>query len=142
MLLGLLYGENDFQRSLMITNTAGWDTDCNSGNLGCLLGIKNGLAGLETGPDWRGPVADQMFMPTADGGRTITDAVRETYAVVNSGRSLAGAQPLAPKNGARFHFDLPGASRFTITGLLRAAPRALPPRRSSHRARPRWTPTI
>jgi len=109
MLLGLLYGENDFQRSLMITNTAGWDTDCNSGNLGCLLGIKNGLAGLETGPDWRGPVADQIFMPTADGGRTITDAVRETYAVVNSGRSLAGATPLAPKNGARFHFDLPGA---------------------------------
>ena len=109
IMLGLLYGENDFQRALMITNTAGWDTDCNSGNVGCLLGIKNGLAGLETGPDWRGPVADQMFMPTADGGRTITDAVRETYAIVNSGRALAGAEPHAPKNGARFHFDLPGA---------------------------------
>ena len=49
--LGLLYGDDDFQRSLMITNTSGWDTDCNSGNLGCLLGIKNGLAGLEAGPD-------------------------------------------------------------------------------------------
>ena len=29
----------------MIVNTCGWDTDCNSGNVGCLLGIKNGLAG-------------------------------------------------------------------------------------------------
>jgi ADP-ribosylglycohydrolase len=41
----LLYGDDDFQKSLMIVNTSGWDTDCNSGNLGCLLGIKNGLAG-------------------------------------------------------------------------------------------------
>lgn len=109
IMLGLLYGADDFQRSLMITNTAGWDTDCNSGNVGCLLGIKNGLAGLETGPDWRGPVADQILMPTADGGRTITDALRETFAIVNIGRALADAAPLAPKNGARFHFDLPGA---------------------------------
>jgi hypothetical protein len=44
IILGLLYGEGDFQKSLMICNTAGWDTDCNSGNLGCLLGIRNGLA--------------------------------------------------------------------------------------------------
>lgn len=109
VMLGLLCGRDDFQRSLMITNTAGWDTDCNSGNVGCLLGIKNGLAGLETGPDWRAPVADQMFLPTADGGRTITDAVREAYVIVNIGRALVGAKPLAPKNGARFHFDLPGA---------------------------------
>ena len=42
----LLHGENDFQKSLMIVNTCGWDTDCNSGNVGCLMGIKNGLAEL------------------------------------------------------------------------------------------------
>jgi hypothetical protein len=71
----LLHGDDDFQKSLMIVNTCGWDTDCNSGNVGCLLGIKNGLAGLNKGPDWRGPVADRMYLPTADGGRAITDAV-------------------------------------------------------------------
>jgi ADP-ribosylglycohydrolase len=107
--LGLLYGDGDFQRSLMITNTAGWDTDCNSGNLGCLLGIRNGLAGIDAGPDWRGPLADRLFLPTADGGRAITDAVRETFFVVNAGRALAGEPPLAPKGGARFHFELPGS---------------------------------
>jgi ADP-ribosylglycohydrolase len=109
IILSLLYGEDDFQRSLMIVNTAGWDTDCNSGNVGCLLGIKNGLIGLEAGPDWRGPVADRLYLPTADGGRAITDAVRETYHVVNVGRALAGKAPLAPKGGARFHFELPGS---------------------------------
>jgi len=89
IILSLLYGGDDFQKSLMIVNTSGWDTDCNSGNVGCLLGIKNGLAGLETGPDWRGPVADRLYLPTADGGRTISDGVIETYHVVNIGRALA-----------------------------------------------------
>ncbi len=109
ILLGLLYGDDDVQKSLMITATAGWDTDCNAGNVGCLLGIKNGLAGIDAGPDWRGPVADRLYLPTADGGRAVTDAVRETYAVVNIGRTLAGEAPLAPKHGARFHFELPGS---------------------------------
>ena len=109
ILLALLHGNDDFQRSLMIANTAGWDTDCNSGNVGCLMGIKNGLAGLEAGPDWRGPVADRLFLPTADGGRCITDAVRETYSLVHVGRGLAGHAPATPKEGARFHFSLPGS---------------------------------
>ncbi len=105
----LLHGDDDFQKSLMIVNTSGWDTDCNSGNVGCLLGIKNGLCGLETGPDWRGPVADRLYLSTADGGRAITDAAIETHYIVNVGRGLAGEAPLAPKDGARFHFELPGA---------------------------------
>jgi hypothetical protein len=109
IILGLLYGAGDFQKSLMITNTAGWDTDCNSGNIGCLLGIRNGLAGFDLGPDWRGPVADRLYLPTADGGRVISDALIESYAIANSGRALQGLPPLAPKGGARFHFSLPGS---------------------------------
>lgn len=107
--MGLLYGGDDLQRALMITNTAGWDTDCNAANVGCLLGIKNGLAAFDAGPDWRGPVADRLYLPTADGGRAITDALTETYHVVNMARRHHGESPLAPKNGAKFHFSLPGA---------------------------------
>ena len=109
MIFSLLYGDDDFQRTLMIVNTSGWDTDCNSGNIGCLLGIKDGLAGLATGPDYRGPVADRLYIPTADGGNAITDAVTQTVRLVNSGRALQGMAPIAPKDGARYHFDLPGA---------------------------------
>jgi len=107
--LALLYGDNSFQKSLMIVNTCGWDTDCNSGNVGCLMGIKNGLAGIEAGPDWRSPVADRIYISSADGGRCITDAAAEAYAIINIGRALDGQPPLAPKNGARFHFTLPGS---------------------------------
>src|SRR5919201_919381 len=100
----LLYGDGNFQKSLLIANTSGWDTDCNSGNVGCLLGIRGGLAAIEAAPDWRGPVADRLYISSADGGRAISDAVRETYPVVNAGRALAGAPTVAPKGGAGFHF--------------------------------------
>ena len=39
IIMSLLFGENNFQKSLMIANTAGCDTDCNSGNVVCILGI-------------------------------------------------------------------------------------------------------
>jgi hypothetical protein len=94
---------------MMIVNTSGWDTDCNSGNLGCLLGIRDGLAAFEGDVDWRGPVADRMYVPTADAGAGVTDAVTETMKIVNIGRALAGLKPVAPKGGARFHFTLPGS---------------------------------
>ncbi len=106
----LLHGDDDFQKSLMIVNTCGWDTDCNSGNVGCLLGIKNGLAGIEeSGPDWRGPVADRILLPTADGGNAVTDAVTQTTRLVNMGARLAGEEPPVYKNGARYHFSFPGS---------------------------------
>jgi hypothetical protein len=115
MILSLLYGEDVFQKTLMIANTCGWDTDCNSGNVGCLMGIKNGLAGIDAGPGWRGPLADRLYISSADGGRAITDAAIETYHIVNSGRALKNLPPIFPKGGARLHFDLPGAVQgFTV----------------------------
>lgn len=109
VILGLLYSNNDFQEAMTVVNTAGWDTDCNAGNLGCLLGIKNGLAGLNGGPDWRGPVEDRLLMPTAEGGRAVTDAVNESLAIVNIARALKNEPPYKPKGGARFNFSFPGS---------------------------------
>lgn len=117
IVLALLYGGGDFSRSMMIVNTAGWDTDCNSGNLGCLLGIMHGLEGIDAGTDWRGPVADRMYAPTADAGSGITDAVVETMRVVDIARSAVGLHRLEVKDGARFHFSFPGSVQgFTVQG--------------------------
>jgi len=105
----LLHGDDDFEKSLMIVNTCGWDTDCNSGNLGCLLGIKNGLEGINSAPHLREPVADRMYLPTADGGRAISDAVTETYHIVNVARAMAGERLSGPKGAAQFHFEMEGS---------------------------------
>lgn len=109
--LGLFYGQNDFKTALMITNSAGWDTDCNSGNVGCFLGIKNGMDSFSGLEDWRALVNDRLFLPTADGGGAITDALRETYHVVNLYRKMSGNETIMPKNEARFNFSLPGSTQ-------------------------------
>jgi ADP-ribosylglycohydrolase len=112
MIMAVLYAPHDFQKAQMIVNTSGWDTDCNAGNVGCLLGIMNGLEGLDTGPDWRGPIADRMLISSADGGNSINDAVRQAYFITNLGLQLAGSGRLdAPKDGAQFHFSLPGSQQ-------------------------------
>lgn len=116
IVLALLYGEGDWDTSMMIVNTCGWDTDCNSGNLGCLLGIRNGLGGFGDAHDWRGPIADRIYLSAADGGRAITDVATEAIRIANIGRALAGQPPTEPKNGARFHFELSGSVQgFEVT---------------------------
>ncbi len=115
IILALLYGGGDWDRSMMIVNTSGWDTDCNSGNLGCLLGIRNGLGAFDQ-KDWRGPVADRIYLPTADGGRAVTDVATEAVRVINLGRALRGDEPFSPRDGARFSFAFPGSVQgFNVT---------------------------
>lgn len=113
IVLALLYGGGDWDRSMMIVNTCGWDTDCNSGNLGALLGIRGGLAAFEGVHDWRGPVADRLYLSTADGGRAVTDAVIEAGHITDSGRALAGLP--RRERTARFSFPFPGSVQgFTV----------------------------
>lgn len=111
MIMALLYGGQDFSLAMHIINTSGWDTDCNSGNLGCLVAIMHGLAAFDNdGPDWRGPLADRALISSADGGYSVNDAVRITYDLANLAHKLIGEEPLdAPKGGAQWHFSLPGS---------------------------------
>ena len=92
---------DDFQQAQMIVNTSGWDTDCNAGNVGCLLGIMLGLDGLEAGPDWRGPIADRLLISSADGGNSINDAVRTAYYLDQSRPAAAGRQRARGAQGRR-----------------------------------------
>ncbi len=105
----LLHGDDDFGKALMIVNTSGWDTDCNSGNLGCLLGIQHGLAGIDAGPDWRGPVSDICYLPSADSGGGVSDAATQATRIIRMGHALAGSDYEAPKEGARYHFAYAGS---------------------------------
>jgi ADP-ribosylglycohydrolase len=124
MIMTLLYEPADFSRAQTIVCTSGWDTDCNAGNVGCLMGAMLGLGGIEAGRDWRGPIADRMLISSADGGGAINDAVRISARLVDLGRKLAGQQPqIAPKDGAQFHFSPPGSVQgFMPTGDGAARP--------------------
>lgn len=109
VIMSLLYGDLDLSRSLEIVCTSGWDTDCNAGNVGCLVGIAKGLDAFSTGPDWRGPVADRIFLTSAEGGRTISDAVAVTREIVRAGHALAGLPLPVGAKDRRFDFAFPGS---------------------------------
>ncbi|PON29929.1 hypothetical protein TGAM01_v201295 [Trichoderma gamsii] len=110
MIMAVLYASNDFDEAMHIINTCGWDTDCNSGNVGCLVGIMLGLPAFQGNYDWRGPLADRALISSADGGYSINNAARIAYDIANKGRLLAGHDTLQPpKRGAQFHFSLPGS---------------------------------
>lgn len=56
VLLGLLYGEGDFDRSLFISMLCGWDSDCNPSTVGGILGAVHGATGI---PErWQAPLKD------------------------------------------------------------------------------------
>ena len=102
MIMAALYAPDDFSLAQTIVCTSGWDTDCNAGNVGCLMGAMLGLEGLEAGKDWRGPLADRMLISSADGGFAINDAVRVSERLVNLGHGSPGCRrsilPRAARN--------------------------------------------
>ncbi len=78
-------------------------SDCNAGNLGCILGVRGGLETFEGGPDWRGPFADRVIIPTADGGAYATTASALTERIQRSATRLRnGSTSRTP----RFNFAL------------------------------------
>lgn len=112
LLMAFIMGGDDFNKSCMIACSAGWDTDCNSGNVGCLNGIRLGLPGFAKGTDVRKPVADRLYVVTSDSGETISDAVLETRKIVKAAAALAGEEIELPKQ--RYAFEYPGSVQGVI----------------------------
>ncbi|WP_371401428.1 ADP-ribosylglycohydrolase family protein [Kribbella sp. NBC_00662] len=104
-LAALIVGGNDFRRVVAVASSVGFDTDSNAGTVGCITGVRLGLAALDD--DLRREVADRALVVSADGGECVTDAVLETRRIVRSARKLIGGP--VPGRRPRFDFDFPGA---------------------------------
>ncbi|BCJ34212.1 hypothetical protein Athai_17150 [Actinocatenispora thailandica] len=107
VIAALAHSGGAFDEAMTVVCTSGWDTDSNAGNVGAICGVFGGLAGLSR-QDWRGPLADRIYLPAADGGSCVTDAAREALVLAGIGRARYGAPP-APVPAQRFHFTLPGS---------------------------------
>lgn len=86
VLAGLLYGGGDFRTSVSVATMAGFDTDCNAGTVGCLLGLRGGLAAIPD--DWKAPLADRYELQVTGLPRewAIADLAE---AIVATGEALA-----------------------------------------------------
>jgi ADP-ribosylglycohydrolase len=109
VLAALLLGGDDFHKSITIAASAGWDTDCNAGNVGCLNGIRLGLDGVCAGPDFRAPVADLMYVVTADGGSCVSDAVQQTHSILRAAAAYRD-ETIYPVS-SRYNFAFKGSTQ-------------------------------
>ena len=89
VLVGLLYGDGDFRRSVSLTTMCGFDTDCNAGTVGCLLGLRNGLEHIPA--EWKDPLGDTYELQVTGLPRqwTIRELARE---MAQTGAALARRQ--------------------------------------------------
>lgn len=113
VIAAIILGGDDFQKSVSIASSAAWDTDCNAGNVGAFNGIRLGLDGINAGADFRGPVADLMYVVTSDGGSVVTDAVLETKKIIKAAAKMNGEELAISKE--RYTFEYPGS----VQGFLK-----------------------
>ncbi len=104
--LGLLYGAGDFSRAIQIANMAGWDTDCNVGNVGAIMGVSVGINGIEA--RWREPMNDLLITASLIGTHSLLTIPGCADRLVRLGQQLTGGEsdPRAP----RCHFTYPGST--------------------------------
>jgi len=62
VVIGLLYGDGDFKKSMLIALNCGDDTDCTAGTVGSIMGIINGTGGLPK--DWCEYIGDEIVTGT------------------------------------------------------------------------------
>jgi hypothetical protein len=110
--MALAYSHDDFSRALHISNMAGWDTDCNVGNVGCIMGLVAGLAGIHGAPtDWFSDVNDHVLASLILGSECVLDIPTAALKVSNLGRAVNGLQERrAFKGGSKYHFCFPGST--------------------------------
>lgn len=106
VVMALLYSGGDFERGVCIATMAGWDTDCNAGNVGAILGVAVGLQGI--GEQWRAPMNDILIAASLTGARNLTDIATVARRIADFGLHRAGM--LRDDERVRLHFDLPGST--------------------------------
>ena len=119
--LGLLYGKGNLSRSLEITTMCGWDTDCNAGNVGTIIGVAEGIYGLQD--KYRGPINDMIVASSLIGSLNIVDIPTFTKDLAIMGYRLAGEKvpeyllKTTKYRELLYDFEIPGSTHgFRLEG--------------------------
>lgn len=111
--LSMLYGAGDFSRTIEIATMCGWDTDCNAGNVGTILGVYCGLEGIPA--HYRKPMNDFIVLSGISGYLNNLDVptyVKFLYQLSRVCRGLPEDPDVALPRGGEllFDFKLPGST--------------------------------
>lgn len=115
MILALLYGEGDFSNTLNICNMCGWDTDCNVGNVATIMGVRNGLDGIDY-DKWRKPINDFLACSSVIGSMNMMDIPYGAVYIAKLAYAVAGEEmpepwkEIAEQRIDSCHFEFPGST--------------------------------
>ncbi len=89
-IMAMIYGKT-FARGVEIATMAGWDTDCNAGNIGTILGVAGGLKEIPT--RYRKPINDSIVLSGISGYLNVLDIPTYAKEISCIGYSLLGKSP-------------------------------------------------
>ncbi len=124
-ILSMLYGAGDFNRTIEIATMCGWDTDCNAGNVGTILGVYCGLEGIAD--HYRKPMRDFIVLSGISGSMNNLDVPTYCKFLYQLYRLTHGLQEdpavKLPRGGEQlFDFALPGSTHgLRLSNTLRFA---------------------
>lgn len=91
MILSMLYGNGDFEDTLNICNMCGWDTDCNAGNVGSIMGTLCELDSIDY-DKWVRPINDLLISSSVIGALNIQDIPQGASYFAKLAYALAGEE--------------------------------------------------
>ena len=104
MIMALLYGENNFTKTMNILCNAGWDTDCTLGNVGSIMGALVGVENID--PYWIVPIKDRFIGSSLIGSWNIDTLSRQAHYFCELAFKLKGLN-CKRTNKNEISFDLP-----------------------------------
>lgn len=114
MVLSMMYGEGDYDRTMNICTMCGWDTDCNAGNVGTIMGVFGGVDAISY-EKWLAPIGDTFAVSCTLGCLNRMDVSWCCAYLADLAYRMAGEpmpekwRALSPRRGA-FPFAIEGAT--------------------------------
>ncbi len=110
VVLSLLYGGGDYSKAVCVCNMCGWDTDCNAGNVGTVMGVICGLRGIDD--RWVKPINDLLICSSVVGKYNISDLPSNALFIAKAASELLGEELPEPyrtaaERGDECHFEFP-----------------------------------
>lgn len=109
MVMAMCYGKGDFRNTLLICLNAGWDTDCNVGNVGSIMGALVGIEHLHK--PWVRSINDICISSGLFGTLNMMDVTQQTLHFARCAQQVKFEKEhestLLDEPINHFHFGLP-----------------------------------
>lgn len=113
MIMAMVHGQGDFRRTLLICVNAGYDTDCNAGNVGSIMGALVGIEGLFV--PWVNKINDVVLSSGLFGSINMLDATLQT---LYFGRLANKINPLLTDRRLNHPYDFSFSLPFSTHGFF------------------------